>query len=393
VNHVRRGPCLLAGALVSLSLAAGVARADTVPNCAPETVLAAASGARNVLLERAITYYDLRPNYSQSECVNLENGDKKPAEGASCEAPLWWRTDCSGFVSSVWRLSGSFGTGVLAYGGKDAHGTSWAEKGWADLEPGDAINRPNDHVALFTGWLDEKKTSFCVFEEYGVGMTDEYGGLGCIVDTYGVSMAKSDGFTPLGLTALPDEFLDGAIESANCDGIAGWSIDRAEQDSPVGVDLYVGAAFGDPKATVLGRVSVGGDHTFAFPISKSLRDGKPRIVYAYAHRATPGSTLTRLAGTPITLTCSKPIEEGSTASSSAATGAGGSSASSSAATTGGGSAAGNNVDAEPPSEASCAIASHGADGNSVAFALTALAIIATRRGKGRRSPLFAKFAK
>jgi hypothetical protein len=181
--------------LAKASLAGGV-----VADCAPATVVAAATGARGALLARARTFHDLAPDYQQDRCLSLDTGSVMPRDGA-CEAPSWWRTDCSGFVSGVWALSSSLDTSEFGHGGERASHV-WVEKTWETLEPGDAVNLPGDHIALFTGWLDAARSRFCVMEEIHAAYTDPWDGLGCIADSRSTAVSRAQGFVPIGLTGL-----------------------------------------------------------------------------------------------------------------------------------------------------------------------------------------------
>jgi hypothetical protein len=198
-----------------------------VADCAPSTVVAAATGARRALLVRAQTFHDLAPDYQQDQCMDFATGAVMPRNGA-CEAPTWWRTDCSGFVSCVWALSESLDTEQLGKGGKSA-GRTWTSKSWEDLEPGDALNLPGEHVTLFTGWLDDAQTSFCVLEEIHVAYTDPWGGTGCIATVRSTAVSIAQGFTPIGLVGLDD------VADSGQTGDAGSSADDGGDEHDAGV--------------------------------------------------------------------------------------------------------------------------------------------------------------
>ncbi|MFF3624929.1 hypothetical protein [Streptomyces sp. NPDC002467] len=81
----------------------------------------------------------------------------------------WWkdevtggsyRQDCSGFVSMAWQL-------------RDSH-TTWSLPsvanrltGFDQLEAGDALDYPDQHVVLFGGWTDKAKGDFFYYSESG----------------------------------------------------------------------------------------------------------------------------------------------------------------------------------------------------------------------------------
>ncbi len=221
-------------ALVAVLLAASAARAQTVvADCAPDTVVAAATGARRALLERARTFHSWAPDYQQANCMNFDTGAVAPRGTAACAAPTWWRTDCSGFVSATWSLAKSLDTDELAEGGSSGSRT-WATKAWNALEPGDAINEPDDHTAIFTGWLDAAETQFCVFEEVHAAYTDPWGGLGCIADAHTTATYQAFGFVPIGLVGIdaPDGGADADVArdaAASFDGSVGEIVGLAER--------------------------------------------------------------------------------------------------------------------------------------------------------------------
>ena len=65
--------------------------------------------------------------------------------------------DCSGFVSRCWRLKVRRST-------YDMIDVADELPGFDDLRPGDAVNKPYDHIILFIGWADRKHTKMYVFE-------------------------------------------------------------------------------------------------------------------------------------------------------------------------------------------------------------------------------------
>lgn len=64
-----------------------------------------------------------------------------------------YRTDCSGFVSMCWGLSKP---GLTTYTLPNVSIRIKKE----DLQNGDAIVCPSNHVVLFAGWTDNSKSSY-----------------------------------------------------------------------------------------------------------------------------------------------------------------------------------------------------------------------------------------
>lgn len=65
--------------------------------------------------------------------------------------------DCSGFVSRCWRLKERKST-------YDMTDVSHPLASFDDLQPGDAVNKPHDHIILFIRWLDREHERMLVFE-------------------------------------------------------------------------------------------------------------------------------------------------------------------------------------------------------------------------------------
>ena len=101
--------------------------------------------SRTDVLARSKTWLDARVPYSQAACHANQHGS--------------YRTDCSGFVSLAWGLRRSYTT-------SDIHLVSH-EIARADLQPGDALNDPGSHVALFLSWADAAHTRPLVREQAG----------------------------------------------------------------------------------------------------------------------------------------------------------------------------------------------------------------------------------
>lgn len=94
---------------------------------------------------RAESWLTARVPYSQSRTFTNQYGT--------------YRTDCSGFVSMVWALASSYTTRTLP---KVA-----VRIAKEDLAPGDIMNAPGYHAAVFAGWVDEEMTSYWAYEQSG----------------------------------------------------------------------------------------------------------------------------------------------------------------------------------------------------------------------------------
>ncbi len=65
--------------------------------------------------------------------------------------------DCSGFISRCWRLDRSYST-------RELPGLCDELPSFAELRPGDLVNKANDHALLFVRFLDAEKTRFQAYE-------------------------------------------------------------------------------------------------------------------------------------------------------------------------------------------------------------------------------------
>ncbi|WP_212999505.1 C40 family peptidase [Winogradskya consettensis] len=131
---------------------------------------------REQVLARAQTWLDVGVPYSQENCYRNSLGD--------------YRTDCSGFVSMAWGLGGEgsdYWTGNLYL--------VTTEIARSALKPGDALLRPDDHVALFVRWADSAHTQPEVIEQTGTRNT--------IRDTWSQSNAAR--YTPVRVNTIVDK--------------------------------------------------------------------------------------------------------------------------------------------------------------------------------------------
>jgi hypothetical protein len=117
----------------------------------------APEGGRRDAIARAFSWVEQGVMYSKTRNHSDANGS--------------YRQDCSGFVSMAWGLPGSYSTRRFApFSGE----WTFDIGEYADLEPGDALNRSrpkngNYHIVLFAGWADEARTEYFVLEESGTG--------------------------------------------------------------------------------------------------------------------------------------------------------------------------------------------------------------------------------
>src|SRR5262249_57163237 len=113
--------------------------------------------------------------------------------------------------------------------------------------------------------------------------------------------------------------LAGALESADCSAIAGWTFDPEAREDWLPVRLYFdGPAEASPRfvtaKTLVHRPEINqqlsadgarGDHGFAGPTPDFLKDGKPHTVYAYGLDPTAAREIPRPAR-PQPRTCRAP---------------------------------------------------------------------------------------
>lgn len=65
--------------------------------------------------------------------------------------------DCSGFISRCWRLPRAYSTRELPTLCQPLQDISF-------LQPGDILNKTNEHVLLFAGWADAAKSRYFAYE-------------------------------------------------------------------------------------------------------------------------------------------------------------------------------------------------------------------------------------
>ncbi len=112
--------------------------------------------------------------YTRAKRAQLESGVSQYAAGI----------DCSGLISRCWRLDRPYSTRELA---------NLCEKlpSYADLQPGDILNKNNDHALLFVSYVEG--TSGSHFWAYETGAPPTWK---VLLHTIPVNYVKSRGYSP-----------------------------------------------------------------------------------------------------------------------------------------------------------------------------------------------------
>lgn len=110
----------------------------------------------------------------------------------------------------------------------------------------------------------------------------------------------------------------GSLDAVSCEGVSGWAQDQNVADTAIDAHVYfngpAGAGVGVPVRAATRRedlcTALGScDHSFTLPLPRSLMDGQPHAVHAYAIDS-EGGTNAELGGSPRTLTCEQAAPEG-----------------------------------------------------------------------------------
>jgi len=129
-------------------------RVSAITTLALVVLLASASPAlgmsRSLVMDRAQRWVDLSIEYSMVGWAN-EAGEIVPSP------TLGWRRDCSGFASMTWNLP------VPGASSRTIHNYATLITKEA-LQPGDAMVSYDNHVAIFGGWVDERRIAYYAFE-------------------------------------------------------------------------------------------------------------------------------------------------------------------------------------------------------------------------------------
>jgi hypothetical protein len=178
VRSAARGAAVAAALAAVVLSVTGTAVAAPAPSTSRTAASAAAATdtssvggaiARSEILSRAQYWVDQDVPYSQSAYY------RDPAGRT-------YRTDCSGMVSMAWHLNRSETTGTLPR-------LSTRLGSLDDLQPGDMIDEPSEHVVLFVSWTSSAHTTANIMEEAHTGTNARH-------ETYSRSYLTSNGFLP-----------------------------------------------------------------------------------------------------------------------------------------------------------------------------------------------------
>lgn len=113
----------------------------------------------------------------------------------------------------------------------------------------------------------------------------------------------------------------GNLDSADCQGIVGWTQDPSAPDAAIAAHVYFGGPASDPSAIGVPLVAdlyrddlcmaLGScEHGFNLPVPLSLRDGAAREVHAYGIDFEGSGNNPELAASPLMLACGAPDVDG-----------------------------------------------------------------------------------
>jgi len=311
------------------ALAAGsiaIAACSSAPN-APESTREPEATATT---SAALTWDDAVSRADQWVAVQLHycqapNGgrDYDTACSTYCNRysnPTWdpYRSDCSGLVSWAWglpapgRVTGEFAPFVTDI----THAINAT-----DLRAGDAVNN-SEHIMLFKAWVTPGSRATFI-EEPGCSSSTPYAHefTSDVTTSWQSIHVAWNGmtFTAIRYAALtqPNTPPRGAMDSAKCDAIVGWTQDQDAPSAPLNVELDFDAASGKSGAIPLTATanvhrtdlctSINScNHGFSVAIPLGLQDGKAHSVYAYGVDDSVAGVKTLLPGAPKTFTCAPP---------------------------------------------------------------------------------------
>ena len=310
---------VLLGCALALSVAG--CSSNDAPTAPAEPVASSSSEITTTdVLSRAEQWVNAKLLYCQS-ANHAHDYDSACSSTCTREDNAQWdpyRSDCSGFVSWAWglpspgRVTGQFAPADTT--------VSHAIQG-TDLQPGDALNYPADHIILFVKWITQNKEAQ-FYEEPGCSSSTPYAhSFTSNVTINGTSVYVTyEGMT---FTAIrynniqpPNAAPKGYLDSADCSDIKGWSQDPDSASAAVSVTLTFDAPTGKAGSGTLKAeanayradlcTAIGScNHGYDVPMPIGLLDGMQHSVYAYGEDV-QDSSLTLLSSAPKTFTCQPP---------------------------------------------------------------------------------------
>jgi len=322
MKHALRARMLRHGLLVAIGALGLVACSSTPEN--PQASEPVASSTEDITTDDVIARAQQWVNAKLKYCQAPNHAhDYDTACSSTCnrqDNPDWdpYRSDCSGFISWAWGLPAP-GRVTSQFAPAD-NTVSHAING-IDLEPGDALNYPADHIILFVKWIT-KGSQAEFYEEPGCSSSTPYAhAFTSSVTINGSSVHVSyEGMT---FTAIrynkiqpPNAPPTGYLDSATCDSITGWTQDPDAKGSALTVDFTFDAPTGKTGSGTFKRTAnvyrddlckaLGScNHGYSVPTPLGLQDGVKHTVYAYG-TDTDDSTLHLLTNAPKSFTCQPP---------------------------------------------------------------------------------------
>ena len=158
---------------VPLLASLAVACSSAAPGGPEENVgTTSAAISTATILSRADEWVTAKLLYCQAANHEADEDPSCPSTCTRTDNTEWdpYRSDCSGFVSWAWGLAAP-GRTTSEFAPADTT-VSFAIDG-ADLQPGDALNIPGDHIILFTSWQTVGSVAN-FYEEPGCSATPNY---------------------------------------------------------------------------------------------------------------------------------------------------------------------------------------------------------------------------
>jgi uncharacterized membrane protein YgcG len=154
-------------------VAQGCATGSSTPSVNVGTTSTAQALSGDEIISRAQQWVDAKLQYCQSPNGQSDTIDPQCSPVCMRESnPQWdpYRSDCSGFISWAWALSAP---GETTDGFAPASTSVSNVIQGSDLQPGDALNRPGDHIILFVSWQTQGSVAN-FYEEPGCSSSTPY---------------------------------------------------------------------------------------------------------------------------------------------------------------------------------------------------------------------------